>query len=263
MSASSQRPVRAAVLRQGVQGISDLITVHGLINLDFADVKAVMADAGTALMGIGRAGGEDRAVVAAQQAIESPLLEVSIDGARGILFNVIGGNDLAMHEINTAAETITSAADPDANIIFGATINEDLEGEMIVTVVATGFDASYFTEKDRNKKKTDVFPSSDSALDDKADVKAIEEIDMELDDSEEDDKSIEDFGSGDANNIPNIWSIDAENEENEHESHVKDDKSDDDSSSEEDKVVSASLEDDLEKPSFLRRLAKRKKDSDS
>jgi cell division protein FtsZ len=135
------------VLRQGVQGISDLITVHGLINLDFADVKAVMSNAGSALMGIGRASGENRAVQAAQQAIESPLLEVSIDGARGILFNVIGGNDLTMHEINTAAEAITAAADPEANIIFGATINPDLEGEIIITVVATGFDASYFTNR--------------------------------------------------------------------------------------------------------------------
>ena len=132
------------VLRQGVQGISDLITVHGLINLDFADVKTVMSNAGSALMGIGRASGENRAVEAAQQAIESPLLEVSIDGARGILFNIIGGNDLAMHEINAAAETITNAADPDANIIFGATISPDLEGEVIITVVATGFDASYY-----------------------------------------------------------------------------------------------------------------------
>src|SRR6185369_15539476 len=132
------------VLRQGVQGISDLITVHGLINLDFADVKAVMSSAGSALMGIGRAAGENRAVQAAQQAVESPLLEVSIDGARGILFNVIGGDDLSMHEINTAAETITTAADPDANIIFGATINPELDGEVIITVVATGFDASYF-----------------------------------------------------------------------------------------------------------------------
>ena len=132
------------VLRQGVQGISDLITVHGLINLDFADVKAVMKNAGSALMGIGRASGENRAMEAAKQAIESPLLEVSIDGARGVLFNVIGGNDMSMHEINIAAETITSAADTEANIIFGATINPDLEGEMIVTVVATGFDESYY-----------------------------------------------------------------------------------------------------------------------
>jgi cell division protein FtsZ len=135
------------VLRQGVQGISDLITVHGLINLDFADVKTVMTKAGSALMGIGRASGENRAVSAAQQAIESPLLEVSIDGARGILFNVIGGNDLSMHEINTAAEAITTAADPEANIIFGATVNPELDGEVIITVVATGFDASYFAKR--------------------------------------------------------------------------------------------------------------------
>ena len=137
------------VLRQGVQGISDLITVHGLINLDFADVKAVMSNAGSALMGIGRASGENRAIQAAQQAIESPLLEVSIDGARGILFNVIGGQDLSMHEINTAAEAITAAADPDANIIFGATISPELDGEIIITVVATGFDASYFANRQR------------------------------------------------------------------------------------------------------------------
>lgn len=143
------------VLRQGVQGISDLITVHGLINLDFADVKTVMSNAGSALMGIGRASGEDRAIVAAQQAIESPLLEVSIDGARGILFNVIGGNDLSMHEINAAAETITSAADPSSNIIFGATIIPELEGEVIITVVATGFDASYFTSQEKDHQ-TDV-----------------------------------------------------------------------------------------------------------
>src|SRR5438128_8401670 len=117
------------------------------MNLDFADVKTVMSSAGTALMGIGRASGDNRAVMAAQQAIESPLLEVSIDGARGILFNIIGGNDLSMHEINAAAETITNAADPDANIIFGATINPDLEGEVIITVVATGFDATYFASQ--------------------------------------------------------------------------------------------------------------------
>ena len=144
------------VLRQGVQGISDLITVHGLINLDFADVKAVMSNAGSALMGIGRASGENRALQAAQQAIDSPLLEVSIDGARGVLFNVIGGNDLSMHEINTAAEAITSAADPDANIIFGATIDDKLEGEIIITVVATGFDASYFSDRTNSSVKEEM-----------------------------------------------------------------------------------------------------------
>ena len=142
------------VLRQGVQGISDLITVHGLINLDFADVKAVMSNAGSALMGIGRASGDDRATEAAHQAIESPLLEVSIDGARGILFNVIGGLDMSMHEINAAAETITAAVDPEANIIFGATINPELEGEIIITVVATGFEASYFANRRQVRETT-------------------------------------------------------------------------------------------------------------
>src|SRR3990167_10304262 len=151
------------VLRQGVQGISDLITVHGLINLDFADVKTVMSDAGSALMGIGRASGDNRAVQAAQQAIESPLLEVSIDGARGILFNVIGGSDMSMHEINQAAETITVAADPEANIIFGATISPDLEGEVIITVVATGFDDAYFANrKDLSSKKPAIKDETDS-----------------------------------------------------------------------------------------------------
>ncbi|MEK9196117.1 MAG: cell division protein FtsZ, partial [Patescibacteria group bacterium] len=151
------------VLRQGVQGISDLITVHGLINLDFADVKAVMSNAGSALMGIGRASGDNRAVESAQQAIESPLLEVSIDGARGVLFNVIGGHDMSMHEINTVAETITSSADKEANIIFGATINPDIEGEIIVTVVATGFDQSYFASTTKAKpSKYTIAKNSDN-----------------------------------------------------------------------------------------------------
>jgi len=135
------------VLRQGVQGISELITEHGLINLDFADVKTIMQNAGSALMGIGRASGENRAVMAAQQAIESPLLEVSIDGARGVLFSIAGGYDMSMHEINEAAEVITNAVAPDANIIFGATLKPELEDELIITVIATGFDSAYFRQK--------------------------------------------------------------------------------------------------------------------
>lgn len=135
------------VLRQGVQGISDLITEHGLINLDFADVKSVMSHAGSALMGIGHGSGENRAVVAAQQAIESPLLEVSIDGARGVVFNIAGGNDLSMHEVNEAAEVITAAVSPDANIIFGATIKPDMQDKVEITVIATGFDAAYFAKR--------------------------------------------------------------------------------------------------------------------
>jgi cell division protein FtsZ len=135
------------VLRQGVQGISELITEHGLINLDFADVKAIMSNAGSALMGIGRASGEERAALAAQQAIESPLIEVSIDGAKGVLFNVTGGYDMSMSEIQEAAEIITSAVSPDANIIFGATLKPDLEDELIITVIATGFDSEFFEDQ--------------------------------------------------------------------------------------------------------------------
>lgn len=135
------------VLRQGVQGISELITEHGLINLDFADVKAIMSRAGSALMGIGRASGDNRAAQAAQQAIESPLIEVSIDGAKGVLFNVTGGYDMSMSEIQEAAEIITSAVAPDANIIFGATLKPEMEDELIITVIATGFDSQYFHDQ--------------------------------------------------------------------------------------------------------------------
>jgi len=128
------------VLRQGVQGISDLITVHGMINVDFADVKTVMENAGSALMGIGYGTGEDRAVEAARAAISSPLLEMDIEGAKGILFNITGGSDLSMFEVDEAARIITEAADPDATIIFGSVINESYTGEVKITVVATGFD---------------------------------------------------------------------------------------------------------------------------
>ncbi len=132
------------VLRQGVQGISDLITIPGIINVDFADVKTIMANSGSALMGIGKSIGEDRAVDAAKMAINSPLLEVSIDGARGVLFNVSGGTDMAMAEINEAARIITEHIDPDAKVIFGAVIDDKLKkGEMKVTVVATGFNNGY------------------------------------------------------------------------------------------------------------------------
>lgn len=228
------------VLRQGVQGISDLITVHGLINLDFADVKTVMSNAGSALMGIGRASGEDRAVKAAQQAIESPLLEVSIDGARGVLFNVIGGNDMTMHEINTAAETITNAADGDANIIFGATISPDLGEEIIITVVATGFDDSYFTNR-----KADTVESKPAK--DKSSPKEDEEIasiNMDLEDKPEPSHDLGDFHND--NPMPNIWALDHEHDSN---------------SSSADTTNQAPQaeqhDDELEKPSFLRRFRKR------
>jgi len=128
------------VLRQGVQGISDLITVPGLINLDFADVRAVMRSAGSALMGIGRASGTDRAAEAAREAISSPLLEVSISGAQGILFNVTGGPNLGLFEVDEAAEIIKEMADPEANIIFGTVIDERMGDDLQITVIATGFD---------------------------------------------------------------------------------------------------------------------------
>ena len=128
------------VLRQGVQGISDLITVPGLINLDFADVKTIMTNAGSALMGIGHGSGETRAADAARQAIMSPLLEQSIDGARGVLFTITGGPDLALFEVNEAAEIIHAAADPEANIIFGAVIDDRMGQDVKISVIATGFD---------------------------------------------------------------------------------------------------------------------------
>ena len=259
------------VLRQGVQGISDLITVHGLINLDFADVKAVMKDAGSALMGIGRASGENRAMEAAKQAIESPLLEVSIDGARGVLFNVIGGDDMSMHEINIAAETITSAADKDANIIFGATINPELSGEIIVTVVATGFDESYYgrraiaqaapvadsseQESEQEVDDTPVPPSIFSG-DHVADTD-MDDLDMTLDEKpKETSEALSDF-TKDTEDHTGIWhdagdkDKDVADKPSEEPTKPADDKADEDD------------EDELEKPSFLRRLRGRKpKDSD-
>ena len=142
---NEQTPVQQAfliaddVLRQGVQGISDIITIPGLVNVDFADVRAVMADAGSAMMGIGVGSGKSRAREAAVAAISSPLLESSIEGARGVVFNITGGSDLTLHEVNGAAETIYEVVDPDANIIFGAVIDEKMQGEIRITVIATGF----------------------------------------------------------------------------------------------------------------------------
>lgn len=148
------------VLRQGVQGISDLIAVPGLINLDFADVKTIMLNTGSALMGIGRASGEKRASEAAKMAISSPLLETSIEGARGVLLNITGGANLGLFEVNEAAEIIASAADPDANIIFGAVIDECLQDEIRVTVIATGFDL-YRTNRVIQDKIPEMKPFSD------------------------------------------------------------------------------------------------------
>jgi len=129
-----------SVLAQGVQSISDLITIPGLINVDFADVRAIMTNAGTALMGIGISSGENRARKAAEMAINSPLLEVNIEGARGVLFNITGNKDISMAEVNEAANLITQSSDPDANIIFGTTIREEMKDEIKISVIATGFD---------------------------------------------------------------------------------------------------------------------------
>ena len=134
------------VLRQGVQGISDLIAVPGLVNLDFADVKTIMLNTGMAHMGIGRASGESRAEEAAKQAVQSPMLETSIEGARGVIINITGGTNLGLHEVNTAAELVQRSVDPEANIIFGAVIDETLEEDIVITVIATGFE-----DEERNK----------------------------------------------------------------------------------------------------------------
>lgn len=201
------------VLRQGVQGISELITEHGLINLDFADVKAIMSNAGSALMGIGRASGDNRASQAAQQAIESPLIEVSIDGARGVLFNVTGGYDMSMSEIQEAAEIITSAVAPDANIIFGATLKPEMEDELIITVIATGFDSQYFHEQaaaladapvtSLQSAQSSVQPAMTAKDDvtDEAVSDAVSSINMNLDTTE----THGSFADDDDNGTTNIW----------------------------------------------------------
>jgi cell division protein FtsZ len=138
------------VLRQGVQGISDLITLPGLINLDFADVRTIMSDAGSALLGIGMGSGDKRALEAAAQAVSSPLLETSVEGARSILLSITGGSDLSLWEVNEAAKTVQEAAHPDANIIFGAMVDEKLaEDEVWITVVATGFTDKPISRADR------------------------------------------------------------------------------------------------------------------
>lgn len=158
---SEQTPVQEAfriaddILRQGVQGISDIITIPGLINVDFADVRAIMADAGSALMGIGMGSGKSRAREAAMTAISSPLLESSIEGANGVVLNVTGGYDLTLHEVNEAAAVIYEVVDPNANIIFGAVIDEKLQGELRITVIATGFNGMVPTPKTGKARSAD------------------------------------------------------------------------------------------------------------
>lgn len=193
------------VLRQGVQGISELITEHGLINLDFADVKAIMSNAGSALMGIGRASGENRAIQAAQQAIDSPLIEVSIDGAKGVLFNVTGGYDMSMAEIQEAAEIITSAVSSDANIIFGATLKPEMEDDLVITVIATGFDSESFHQQEVSLDS----PQPKAAPDNAVDEATVQTIDMDLSEHDQE-KAAEEFAS---ENETNIWDDHKEDEE--------------------------------------------------
>lgn len=164
------------VLRQGVQGISDLIAVPGLINLDFADVKTIMLETGLAHMGIGRGTGDNKAEEAAKQAISSPLLETSIEGAKGVLLNITGGPDLGLQEVNTAAELIQNSADPEATIIFGAVIDESLTDEIIITVIATGFDKT-----PELKKPSKLLDASEASAAMKNSAKQAEEDDDGLD----------------------------------------------------------------------------------
>ncbi len=146
------------ILRQGVAGISDLITTPGMINVDFADVRAIMQNAGSALMGIGRATGENRALEAARSAIDSPLLDLSIDGAKGVLFNITGGKDLGMYEVDDAAKFITKSVDPDAKIIFGAVIDENMDEEVKITVIATGFDGEPMRRPEQSVRMEEPLP---------------------------------------------------------------------------------------------------------
>jgi cell division protein FtsZ len=169
------------VLRQGVQGITDLITIPGLINLDFADVRTIMQDQGSALMGIGTAGGEARSTEAAKAAISSPLLEESVDGATGVLLNITGGRDLGLFEVNEAAEIISTASAADSNIIFGAVVDEGMGDEVRVTVIATGFDTSRPVARlPRRTGRAGERPGREVTLDDR-DRSALEISDDEID----------------------------------------------------------------------------------
>lgn len=208
------------VLRQGVQGISELITEHALINLDFADVKAIMKNAGSALMGIGHASGENRAKEAARMAIESPLIEVKIDGARGVLFSVAGGYDMSMAEIQEAAEEITGAVSPDANIIFGAAIRPELQDEIYITVVATGFDSDYYRKQDEAKaaaaaieapiEESPMAAAYDDAYNEPTPEAAEPQVEPEEVDAQETEQAAAQFT---AENKGNIWDSINRNEE--------------------------------------------------
>jgi len=220
------------VLRQGVQGISDLITTHGLINLDFADIKSIMQNAGSALMGIGKASGDNRAIEAAKQAIDSPLLETSIEGAKGVLFNVTGGRNMTMHEVDEAAKVITNAVDTEANIIFGAVLDESLEDEIKITVVATGFKNGEGTRK----KSTDYM----NTLDERSPF-----IEEKIQDTEEIPAEVNGFDQYEVSSIESDFGKTSKEELN------KKTKSKQEKTQEEDNQLDA--EDDLDIPTFIRR----------
>ena len=276
------------VLRQGVQGISELITENGLINLDFADVKAIMSNAGSALMGIGRASGDDRAEKAAKQAIESPLIEVSIDGARGVLFNVTGGYDMSMSEVQEAAEIITSAVSPEANIIFGATLKPDMDDELIITVVATGFDADYFTGDSGSRRAGDSLAApvaaahagestakaSASTVSNMNDID-LSKIDLDNDADTNAASDVDSFGHDDTADSGWRWPDDSAEvaEAADADSHIDDDAIDssrlpsldtDASSTDDGQSTPVDDEDSMyDTPSFLRRRFHRRKNDDN
>lgn len=227
------------VLRQGVQGISELITEEGLINLDFADVSKIMRHAGSALMGIGRASGENRAEQAAKQAIESPLIEVSIDGARGVLFNVTGGYDMSLDEVNEIAETIRATAAPDANVIFGAMLRPEMEDEIIVTVVATGFDASYGDDKINDNPTEDIVTHEKTIIEPNVEVN---DIDVDSDNEIKPVVDAQDFVAGEGDST--LWQDDEPKE--------KITIDDDDKKDEDDVKIEVPKEEDLDVPPMQR-----------
>jgi cell division protein FtsZ len=179
------------ILHQGIQGISEIITVPGLVNVDFADVKAIMADAGSALMGIGKAAGEDRAKRAAKEAVDSPLLDVSIAGAKGILFTVTGGADLTMFEVNEIAEIITASADGNAKIIFGTVIDESMKGDIKVMVIATGFESFDISQKEIKGSHSSYTPNQYISKTNKVEDDEDDDNAIEISDDEDDDESVE------------------------------------------------------------------------
>ena len=178
------------ILHQGIQGISEIITVPGLVNVDFADVKAIMADAGSALMGIGVAAGEDRAKRAAKEAVDSPLLDVSIAGAKGILFTVTGGNDLTMFEVNEIAEIITASADGNAKVIFGTVIDESMKEGIKVMVIATGFENFDMSKKEINKGSHSTY-TPNQYINKSNQLEEEEDSAIEISDDEEEDDNLE------------------------------------------------------------------------